>query len=172
MTPPVYSPLRGHAVERGRGAEIDHDDRALVTLERRDRVDDPVRPELARVVGEDLDAALDPGLDLERNMSKCSFDQLDHRLVQLRHDAPHDRGGHALARDPVHREQRMQTDAVLVGGASAGALHAELMEELRAVEEAEDDVGVADVDDEEHGGRSSCLPAFRGALPSRSRAPM
>ena len=48
-------------VDRGRGAEVDDDDRAAERLERRDAVDDAVGADLVRVVVADRHAGLQPG---------------------------------------------------------------------------------------------------------------
>ncbi len=60
----------------------------------------------------------------------------------------------AAERDAVHVEQGAQLYGVLVGGATARALDPELVDQALTVEEAVDDVRVADVDGEEHCGRS------------------
>ena len=65
-TPPTYSPSRRDDVEVRRGAEVDDDARRAVALLRGDGVDDPVGPDLARVVVADRDPRLDARADDEQ----------------------------------------------------------------------------------------------------------
>ena len=59
--------------------------------------------------------------------------------------------------DVAHREELTEHDGVLVGSAPSTALDAELVDQLRPVEEPIDDVRVAYVDDQEHGADSLCI---------------
>ena len=89
-----------------------------------------------------------------------------------------------LGSTPCMSSSERRTHGVLVGGAAARALDAELVDEPFAVEEAVDDVRVADVDGEEHWrcGRQSlrriAAPAHsstrtaRMTSPSATRAPV
>ena len=72
MMPPRYSPSRGHRVVGDRRAEVDDDDRAADLLVGRDRVDEAVGADLARVVVADRHAGPDPGPDDEHLVAEVA----------------------------------------------------------------------------------------------------
>ena len=115
-------PFRRDHVEVRRGAEVDHDRRRPVTFDRRDRVRDPVRPDLARVVVADRHAGLDARPELEQLDLRVLLREVLVRAVQLRHGRgqrdPLDRG--QLEKAPVER-------AELVAAAVALGRHAPVL---------------------------------------------
>ena len=125
----------------------------------RDRVDEAVGADLARVVGADRHAELDPGPDEQQATVEISLVQPDPLLVLLRHDRGDDRAVDLLERQPAQAQQRGDADRQLVGGGRSRRREAEVLHELLAAEHAEVGLGVADVDCQEHGpGLSQSSP--------------
>ena len=56
----------------------------------------------------------------------------------------------SVAEQRVHAHQALEEDGELVGGAAGVGGDPPVLDDLLAVEEAEDGVGVADVDGEQH----------------------
>ena len=72
MIPPRYSPSARDDVVGDGGAEVDDRARAAELLVARDRVDEPVGPDLARVVVADRHPGLEPGTDDARRRRRGS----------------------------------------------------------------------------------------------------
>ena len=133
-------------VEVRRGAEVDDHRGCAVALARRDRIRDPVRPDLARVVVADHEPGRDAGADHEQVGARPA---LRERLVLA-----HERRDRRAEHDPGERvelHERAQHHRELVPGVRAVRADAELLGERRALEQAEDRLRVADVDRQEHG---------------------
>ena len=163
--------LGGHAVEVRRRAEVDDDDAALGPVEAGDRVGDAVGADLARVLDRGWPCPVRmPGADDERLAPEgaaargCIIGSVSDGTTLATIAA-----STLFAVDAVHGEERAQSDRVLVGGAAARALDAELVDEPFAVEEAVDDVRVADVDGEEHGGAAGSLRRIAAPAHSSTR---
>ena len=143
--------LRRNAVEGGGRAEIHDDSAALEALEGRHRVHDAVGSDVARVIVDDADPGLGPGPDHQGHLAHRVTDRLGHHVGERRHDAGDDRGvDPARVRRP-EREQLVQEHAVLVGGARVHRREAKGLDQLAARIQTEDDVGISDVDGEQHG---------------------
>jgi hypothetical protein len=102
-------------------------------------------PDLARVVVAQLDPGADPRPDDEQRRRPARGELLVGTCEER-----HRRG----EGDPVHlraAEQAAQEHDELVPGALRLGRDAALLDELLALEEAEDRLGVADVDCQEHG---------------------
>jgi hypothetical protein len=136
-------------VEVGGRAEVGHDRRGAVTLLRRDRVDDAVRPDVPRRVVLDRD----PGAHARADDEQLRLHPPPGDVLVLRHEPRHGRG----EADPVDRaevdevcEQRPELvpRALSLGGDPPA------LAELRPVVEPEDGLRVADVDREQHRGAS------------------
>src|SRR6266511_3290929 len=142
-------------VEGGGGAEIDHHRRPPVQRVGGHRVGHPVGADLARVVGQDLQARPDPGLQHQRLEAAVSSGHVDHGLAEPRHHRGDDHAGGGGAE--VHtllRQEPAEQQGVLVGGALRHGRHPPVLDQLVAVEHADGDLGVADVQCQQHGGSS------------------
>ncbi len=107
-----------HVEGRG-GAEIDDDERPLVALVRRDRVDEAVRSHLLRPV----DARLDPGRDArladdERIAVAIGAAQAAQIEVRIGHDARDDGAVDVVARQIIERQEMIEPHDMLVSGAA------------------------------------------------------
>src|SRR6266540_1512262 len=133
-------------VEGGGGAEIDHHRRPPVQR---------VGAHRARVVGQDRQARPDPGLQHQRLEAAVAPDHLAHGLAEPRHHRGDDHAGGGGAE--VHtllRQEPAEQQGVLVGGALRHGRHPPVLDQLVAVEHADGDLGVADVQCQQHGGSS------------------
>src|SRR6266511_1756353 len=142
-------------VEGGGGAEIDHHRRPPVQRVGGHRVGHPVGADLARVVGQDRQARPDPGLQHQRLEAAVAPDHLAHGLAEPRHHRGDDHAGGGGAE--VHtllRQEPAEQQGVLVGGALRHGRHPPVLDQLVAVEHADGDLGVADVQCQQHGGSS------------------
>ena len=139
-----------HHVERGRGAEIDHDQRAAVTLVPGEGVEQPVGADFGRVVDLDLEAPIEVGpgdqrLDVEPVAAEAA------EMVQGGGDDGADDGTADLGRLHVRvLQEGQQPDGVFVRGALGVRADAPNAPPSGAIVYGEDDVGVAGVDDEQH----------------------
>src|SRR6266540_4268504 len=119
------------------------------------RVGHPVGADLARVVGQDRQARPDPGLQHQRLEAAVAPDHLAHGLAEPRHHRGDDHAGGGGAE--VHtllRQEPAEQQGVLVGGALRHGRHPPVLDQLVAVEHADGDLGVADVQCQQHGGSS------------------
>ena len=126
----------------------------------RDRVDEPVGPDLARVVVADRHPGLEPGADDADVAVEVALAHRRPLRPQLRHRRGDDHPVEHLEVHAAQREQVAQHRAQLVGGRLAHGGEAPVLDELPVAERAEVGLRVAGVDDEEHG---------RGTLDSRRR---
>ncbi len=114
-------------------------------------------PTSAGVVGEDGQAGLDAGLDEEGLEVEVELADLAQDGIERRDDRGDDDAGDDGHLEVVEGEEVLEDDAALGGGLVDGRGDAPVGDELRRlrlggeVVEAEDRVGVADVDGEEHG---------------------
>ena len=134
-------------VEVRRRAEVDDDAGRAVALLRRDSVDDPVRPDLARVVVANRDARLHSGPDRQDRRAGPPLRDALPLALERRHG-----GGETDAVDVFEIEQRGERDAQLVAGPAAVGREPEAVDELVAAIQAEDRLRIADVDGQQHGG--------------------
>src|SRR5215213_6168746 len=164
----VLAPL-GDGVEGGGGAEVDHHHRPPVGGVGGDGVDHPVGPDLARVVGQDGQPGADPGLHDQRVDLAVAPDHLAQGLGQ----PGHHRGDHhplgVGQPQPLLGQEPVEQQGVLVGGALGHGGGPPVLDQLGALEHPDGDLGVADVDGQQHqsppsGGLGLSPP------PSQSRA--
>ena len=139
-------------VERGRRPEVDQHCRAAVEVMCGDGVGDPVGTHAPRVVVLDPDAGPGAGTDhhglqVERGVGKFV-------------DAPRQRGNHAAHHHPgdlsgreiAPPEELHERQPELIAGEPVVRVDPEVRDQPVAVEDPDDDVGVPDVDREQHGG--------------------
>src|SRR5262249_2621495 len=119
---------------------------------------DPVGADFARVLVEDRHPAPNARTDDHRIVTEGATNEGAHRFGERRHDAGDDRRIDVARLKPVHRDQLTDDDGVFVAGAPATRFDAELMNELRPVEETVDDVRVSYVDREEHWRTQTSTP--------------
>jgi hypothetical protein len=109
-----------------------------------------------------------------------AFGSLGNGGGELGHDGADDAGADVIGLEARLAEQRADEEAHLVDGAFRVGRDAPVLEELIALEEAHDDLGVADVEDEDHawvpvlvGAMRTVAEAMRAVRPScsRTRAP-
>ena len=130
-------PVRGDDVEvRGR-AEVDDDARRAVALARGDRVDDPVGPDLARIVVEDRDAGLVPGPDDEERRLRVVARELLVGADERRHGRGEADAADVLEAEVAQLEQPADEDAELVAGALGLGGDAPVLGQALAVVEPE-----------------------------------
>ena len=140
--------FRRHRVERRRRAEVDHDDRQALAVDREsgDPVGDAIGADLARVVDQDRHAAVDRRLEHQRHAAEVLADHGDQRPGQRRHDRRDDDAGDVALADLVAFAEVGDEDAELVGRPLADRRQAPGVDERLAAKHADHDVGVADVD--------------------------
>ena len=113
-----------------------------------------------------------PGPDGEHRRGRGSARAIaSHSGAQLRHRARHDRRVEVGQADAAQLEQVAQRGAELVGRGVAHGGEAPVLDELAVAIGPEVGLGVADVDDEEHGiGSSPCRRSSTSST-ARTRAP-
>src|SRR5215203_2640764 len=145
----VLAPL-GDGVEGGGGAEVDHHHRPPVGGVGGDRVDHPVGPDLARVVGQDGQPGADPGLHDQRLHLAVAPDHLAQGLG----GPGHHRGDHHPAGvtqlQPLLGQEPAQQQGMLVGGPLGDGGGPPVLGQLVALEHPDGDLGVPDVHREQH----------------------
>ena len=102
--PAEVLPLRGHAVERRRRAEVDDDDRPLRPLVCRDRIDDAVGADLPGVLVEDGHPGTDAGADDEGLGVERTAHEIRHGLGERWDDARDRRRDDVARPEVVHCE--------------------------------------------------------------------
>ena len=107
----------GDDVEVGAGAEVDHDRGAAEARVGRERIDDPVGSDLARIVGEDRDAGLRPRTHHQRLEREIPSGHLAELLRDVGHDRRDAQAGELLERQPSMLEQSAEDERELVRGA-------------------------------------------------------
>jgi len=172
----VFS-ARGDNVEGGGGAEVDDNDGRVGScwllvagcwllvggqgsvpedLQRGDAVDDAVGAHLGGIVGEDGQAGADAGLDEQRLDVAVELGGAAQGGVERRHDRGDGNAGDLGDVQRAQGEEVAEDDAKLVDGGVAVGGDAPVGEQgggragSGEAVEAEDRVGVADVDGEEH----------------------
>ena len=156
----------GHAVEGGRGPEVDDD--------RRRAVDPPSREGVDQTVGSDLLRPVDPhgqrhraGGGQEERPFAAGRDGLG-RGGQARDDRGGDHRGHVGERGVIEAQQRVEQGLELVGAGARVRCRAAGHDERAGLEQAERHVGVADVDGQEHGRDDTRRDGLARAVPSAS----
>ena len=139
-------------VEGRRGAEIDDDNRlsAAVFFERGDVVDHAVRPHLVRVVHTDLQTRFQPGRDLQRHDAEIHAEHMLDGIVERRDDGREDAAPDVGRRYAVDGKHIDDLRAVLVGRAFEIGRDAERNFQRVPVEHGVFDIGIPDVNAENH----------------------
>ena len=135
-------------VEGNRGAEVHHDRRRSPKSARGNGIGDPIGPDLRRVVVADRQPGLDPGRDDQRLATEERARELADRGRERWHDARN----HHSPRLRIHAglaQERQQQALVLVSGSPPIRRQAPRVGERLITEDAENGVGVADIDDAE-----------------------
>ena len=146
-------------VEVRRGAEVDHDRGRAVALARRDRVRDPVGPDLARVVVADRHAGRD---------ARAEHEQLGARPALGEATRTRATSCGTVDESTIPSSASSSTNARSITASSSAGVRgigadAELVGEPVAVEQAEDGLRVADVDREQHRGRGAARSGARAS---------
>src|SRR6266849_7514027 len=145
---------RGDRVERRRRPEVDDDQRPPGALAEffvsRHGVDDAIRADFGRDLVEDRHPGIDTRFDGECSDAEIPLHHVADRSRQRRHDRSEDDPADPRALDPAVREEPIDEQTDLVGRTLAHGLQPPALDERRAIEDAEHDVGVADVNSEEH----------------------
>ena len=140
----------------GGGAEVDHDARAAESLVRSDGVSETVCAEFGGIVDEHGHAGLDAGLDEHGFDFEIEFTDLAERGVDRRHNGSDDDVRDLLGGHAVHLKEIDEEDAVLIHGLGAMGGDAPMRGEFRLFsvepEEAEDRVGISDIESKQHVG--------------------
>ncbi|CDN41104.1 hypothetical protein BN871_AB_01020 [Paenibacillus sp. P22] len=153
------SAARIDIIEGRRRTEIDDDERRAVFLDAGDRIHDAVRSDLARILVPDVEARLDAGTDDERGVPKVVDRQLLQRPHERRHDRRDDDSVDGIDGNAGELEEVVHHHAVLVARRRAVGAHAPVMEQLLSAVDAEHDIRIAYVDDDNHGLRPPLLAA-------------
>jgi hypothetical protein len=146
----ILSVRRDGVVGDGR-AEVDDDARPAETVVCGDRVDEPVGPDLARVVVADRHTGADPRPDDAHLVTEVALRHLGPLGTQLRDGRGDDRGVELVEAHPAQFQQVAQRSAELVGGRLAHGREAPMLMQARALEGPEVRLGVADIHDQQHG---------------------
>ena len=157
-----FAPFGDHAEGRG-GAEVDGDARPAVELVGRHGVGDAVGAQLPRVFILDVDARPDARLDLHRLDAEVVPAHVLHGEVDLRHHRRHHDAVDLAAVDAVVLQKVHQQKAQLVRRALAVGGDAPVLTHLHALAQRGLDVGVADVQRENHGRSPPLFTCVRPA---------
>ena len=151
---------RADRVEVRRGPEVDDHGRPAEQVDGGERIHDPVAADLLGVVHPHRHAGLHPGLhDHRRDVAVVAAEHLPHLVQDGRHRrAQRDSGDVRVLELGALREQALQDDRQLIGGAVGDGGDAPVLDHLLAVEDAEHGVGVAHIDRQQH---DDCTPASR-----------
>src|SRR3954471_5569933 len=133
-----------------RGPEVHDDARALDPVVGGHRVDEPVGPDLARVVVAQRHAGLDAGADDQRLVAQVAARHLLPLRRQLRHRARHDRARQVGEPDAAQLEQVAKRGAELVGSRVPDRGKAPVLDELSPVKRSEVRLSVPDVHGQQH----------------------
>ena len=137
-------------VERRGGAEIGDQHRTAVRVIRAHAVGEAVRTQRLRVVDANVDAGFDSGADHHGIDVQELDDACTERVHDLRHDGRDDHVIDIRGTQAAQREELRDHQAVLVGRVVRFRRDSVGADDVVAVQEAENDVGVADVDRYEH----------------------
>jgi glucokinase len=145
-------PLRIDCIE-GRGrAEVHQDAGTAVEVMGGNRVGDPVGPDPARVVVLDADAGPGAGPDDHRRRIEVGVGKfVDAPRKRGNHAADHD-GGDLRGRQVAPPEQVDEDEPQFVTGEPIVRMDPEVGDQRVAVKDPDDDIGIPDVDREQHGG--------------------
>ena len=148
--------LRAHRVDGVGGAEVDDDRRAAVEVVRADRVGDAVGADVVRLVVEDRHAGAHAGLEHQRLVPEVPLGHLAERGGDARHARRDHHARHVrVEREAVEAEELLEHQRQLVGRPLGHGGDAPVVDELAVGEQADDGLGVAAVDGEQHGYASS-----------------
>ena len=142
----MYSPSAETTSKLVEVAEVDRNAWGAVPVPRRNRIDHPIGPDLARVVVADRNPRLRAGPDDEDRRLRPALGE----ELELTDERGHGRG----QADPVDRlqvEQLPEERAELIASPARLGREPPLLGQPVAVVEAEDRLRVADVDRQEHG---------------------
>ena len=153
-------------VEVRRRAEVDDDRRRAVALARRDRVRDPVRADLARVVVADRHAGRDAGAEHEQLGARPSARRSARTRARAAAPSTRARSRRASPESTNARSITASSSAVCAGSVPTRNCSVSAV----AVEEPEDGLRVADVDREQHRGRARARGRARRRPRSRGRS--
>src|SRR4051812_8644295 len=142
--------LRADRVVGDRGAEVHDHDRVADLVVGGDRVDEPVRADLAGVVVAQRHPGLHAGADHEHLVAQIARGHVPPLGPELGHRRGDDRRADVREAHAAQLEQRGEPRAELVGRRLADRGEAPVLEQLGPLEGPEVGLGVADVDDEEH----------------------
>ncbi len=151
MTPPRYAPVRVYHVERGRGAEIDNDKRAAKVLVAGQRVQQAVGADFVRIVDLDLETPVERGPSDQRLDMKPLPAEPAQMVQRGRDDSADDRGADLVALEVAKRQQAVEPNGIFVRGALCVRADPPDASPAGRIVDCEHDVGVARVDDKEHG---------------------
>lgn len=141
----------GESVEGGGGAEVDHAGGTAVEFLNRDRVRDAICADGFGIVVADLDARFDACVHDQRFALEIFAASQGNTRRQRRDDRGETDSRQVGGRLADVREQTEQLQTVLVGHARVFSGQTPMMDEGLAFVEADGQVGVAEVDGEEHG---------------------
>src|SRR6185437_9337188 len=115
------------------------------------RVDEPVGADLAGIVVADRHAGLQARTDDEHLVPEIALGHGSPFGLQVGHGGGDDRAGEVREGDAAQLQEVAERGPKLVGGGLAHGGKAPVLDQVIAAEGAEVGLGVADVDDEEHG---------------------
>jgi hypothetical protein len=141
----------GDGVEGGGSPEVDHAGGTSVERVDRDRIRDAIGTDGARVFVADLDARLDARVHDQRFAFEIFATSLDDSVGQRRDDRGEANARQVGGRLTDVREQTEELQAVFVGHARVFGGQPPMMNEGFTLIEADGQVGVAEVNGEEHG---------------------
>jgi hypothetical protein len=145
----------GDAVECRRRAEVHHDRVRVIELHRGQGVDDPIGADAQRFVHVEPDRERRVGIDLHARAARHPLDAGHHGQGDRGRDGRQADGPHLVGRVPRPEEKPADGAAPFVGRAAGIGGEAPVRLELRAPEEPHGDLGVADVERQQHDGRSA-----------------
>jgi hypothetical protein len=140
-------------VEGGGGAEVDDDGRPAVAVVGGQGVGDAVGPDLLGVLIENADAGPDARADNQRLQAEVGPAEIGESGGKGRHHAADDHRPDRRQPQAVVGQDLVDQHGVLVGHALRGGGRPPGAHQPVLLIGAEDDVGVADVDGQQHGAR-------------------
>src|SRR5918999_3276842 len=142
----------GDDVEVRAGPEVDDDRRTTEARVGRERVDDPVRTDLARIVRQDRDTRLRARTDDQRLGREVTGGHLAELLGDVGDDRRHAQSGELLERQSPMLEESGEHERELVRGTLRLGGETPSVHQLGAVEDPEHCFRVADIGGEQHRG--------------------
>ena len=163
--------LHAHRVDGVGGAEVDDDRRPAVEVVGADGVGDAVGADVARLVVEDRHAGAHARFEHDGGKAEVALAHLAQRGGDARHAAADHHAGDLRVACALEREELVEHERELVGRALGRGRDAPVVDELAVVEQADDGLGVATVDREQHRYAFLCPgAAARRRCRSRCRA--